>query len=214
MKFWVVWRVFAFCASGLFTIKRKIQTEQEDLRVSEPGTVLNSITVVSFEFWNCKMDPRTKIFIFMNCSQQANYSLQCTKCPIFWFTWRCWCGFRLLEESLSFFFKTQRTKDAVFSLTIYFTGSSWFSDKGEYSCLIRTLGLMINAVVGYYFYSSVQNPGDLIDSGGLHYLNKASCPASVVCLLKWFDQTVSEVPAVPIPETIWLLRDSSPHCDF
>lgn len=25
---------------------------------------------------------------------------------------------------------------------------------------------MINAVVGYYFYSSVQNPGELIDSYG------------------------------------------------
>lgn len=78
----------------------------------------------------------------------------------------------------------------------------------EYPCLISTLGLMINTVVGYYFYSSVQSPRELNDSSGLHYVNKASCVTSVASLMKWLDQTVSEVPAIPKPKTIWWMRDS------
>lgn len=53
---------------------------------------------------------------------------------------------------------------------------------------MSTLGLMINAVGGYYFYSSVQSPRELIDSGGLYYVNKISCETSVVCLMKWLGQ--------------------------
>lgn len=77
----------------------------------------------------------------------------------------------------------------------------------EYSCLISTLGLMINAVVGYYCYSSAQNPRECTDGRGLHYVNEPSCATSVVCLMKRLVQTVNETSTIPIPTSFWP-RDS------
>lgn len=66
---------------------------------------------------------------------------------------------------------------------------------------------MINVVVGYYCYSSAQNPGEFIDGCGLHYVNESSCATSVVRLMKGLDQTVIETPTIPIPMSLWP-RDS------